>query len=170
MLPLAIYALTSSVALQQLPMPAQIALTLAIVVPLGPFVYRLVYQPIAKETTPLLIVSVAVHFAMVGFGLVMFGAKGSRTTPFSDAALALGHASVSMQSLWVTGAALYLYFEHTLLGKALRDGAQPCRRASRWHWRGPSWAAGLHRSPRRSARCRACLSDRWRRFITIRVF
>ncbi|AOK28330.1 MULTISPECIES: branched-chain amino acid ABC transporter permease [Burkholderia] len=130
LLPLAIYVLTASVASQQLPMPAQIALTLAIVVPLGPFVYRLVYQPIAEETTLLLlIVSVAVHFVMVGLGLVMFGAEGSRTTPFSDAAFALGHASVSMQSLWVIGAALaliaalYLYFERTLFGKALRATA-----------------------------------------------
>jgi branched-chain amino acid transport system permease protein len=35
-------------------------------------------------------VSVAVHFAMVGLGLVMFGAEGSRTNGFTDASLALG--------------------------------------------------------------------------------
>ncbi|AOJ08361.1 branched-chain amino acid ABC transporter permease [Burkholderia mayonis] len=127
LLPLAIYAVTRSVAAQPLPMIAQIALTLAIVVPLGPFIYRLVYQPIAEGTTLLLlIVSVAVHFALVGLGLVMFGAEGSRTTAFSDASFGLGSLSVSMQSVWVVGtalvliAALYLYFERTLSGKALR--------------------------------------------------
>ena len=67
LLPLAVFAITRSFAVQPLPMLAQIALTLAIVVPMGPFVYRLVYQPIAEGTTLLLlIVSVAVHFAMVG--------------------------------------------------------------------------------------------------------
>lgn len=89
LLPLAIYAVTRSVAAQPLPMIAQIALTLAIVVPLGPFIYRLAYQPIAEGTTLLLlIVSVAVHFALVGLGLVMFGAEGSRTAAFSDARIA----------------------------------------------------------------------------------
>ncbi|CAM8824128.1 Branched-chain amino acid ABC transporter permease [Burkholderia pseudomallei] len=127
LLPLAIYAVTRSAAAQPLPMIAQIALTLAIVVPLGPFIYRLAYQPIAEGTTLLLlIVSVAVHFALVGLGLVMFGAEGSRTTAFSDTSLALGSLSISMQSAWVVGtalvliAALYLYFERTLPGKALR--------------------------------------------------
>ncbi|ABC36713.1 branched-chain amino acid ABC transporter, permease protein [Burkholderia thailandensis E264] len=127
LLPLAIYAVTRSVAAQPLPMIAQIALTLAIVVPLGPFIYRLAYQPIAEGTTLLLlIVSVAVHFALVGLGLVMFGAEGSRTAAFSDASLALGSLSISTQSEWVVGtalaliAALYLYFERTLPGKALR--------------------------------------------------
>ncbi|KGS26932.1 branched-chain amino acid ABC transporter permease [Burkholderia pseudomallei] len=127
LLPLAIYAVTRSAAAQPLPMIAQIALTLAIVVPLGPFIYRLAYQPIAEGTTLLLlIVSVAVHFALVGLGLVMFGAEGSRTTAFSGTSLALGSLSISMQSAWVVGtalvliAALYLYFERTLPGKALR--------------------------------------------------
>ncbi len=127
LLPLAIYAVTRSAAAQPSPMIAQIALTLAIVVPLGPFIYRLAYQPIAEGSTLLLlIVSVAVHFALVGLGLVMFGAEGSRTTAFSDTSLALGSLSISMQSAWVVGtalvliAALYLYFERTLPGKALR--------------------------------------------------
>src|ERR1700712_3049556 len=39
--PIAVYALTQSVAAQPLPMLAQIALTLLIVIPMGPFVYRL---------------------------------------------------------------------------------------------------------------------------------
>ena len=60
---------------------------------MGPFVYRLAYEPIAEASTLLLlIVAVAVHFAMVGLGLVMFGAEGSRTTAFSDATFNARHA------------------------------------------------------------------------------
>jgi branched-chain amino acid transport system permease protein len=113
-----------------LPMLAQIALTLLIVIPLGPMLYRLAYQPLAEASTlVLLIVSVGVHFALVGLGLVMFGAEGSRTNPFSDARFDVGSLSVSGQSLWVVVvsgvliAALYFYFERTLQGKALRATA-----------------------------------------------
>ncbi|WP_336816068.1 branched-chain amino acid ABC transporter permease [Burkholderia gladioli] len=127
LLPLALFALAHAVAALALPMLAQIALTLAIVVPMGRFIYRLAYQPIAEASTlVLLIVSVAVHFAMVGLGLVMFGAEGSRTTPFSDAQLAIGAQSVSVQSVVVVItalvmiAALALYFGSTIAGKALR--------------------------------------------------
>ncbi|WP_186079232.1 branched-chain amino acid ABC transporter permease [Burkholderia gladioli] len=127
LLPLALFALAHAVAALALPMLAQIALTLAIVVPMGRFIYRLAYQPIAEASTlVLLIVSVAVHFAMVGLGLVMFGAEGSRTTPFSDAQLAIGAQSVSVQSVVVVItalvmiAALALYFGRTIAGKALR--------------------------------------------------
>ena len=50
-------------------MAAQIALALAIIVPLGPMVYRLAYQPLAEASVlMLLIVSVAVHVVMVGLG------------------------------------------------------------------------------------------------------
>lgn len=110
-----------------LPMLAQIALALLIVIPLGPMLYRLAYQPLAEASTLLLlIVSVAVHFAMVGLGLLMFGAEGSRTTAFSDASYVVGGLSISGQSLYVIGSAvalivvLYLYFDRTLNGKALR--------------------------------------------------
>jgi branched-chain amino acid transport system permease protein len=125
--PLAVYAVAQHVYAQPLPMLAQVALTLAIVVPMGPFIYRLCYEPIAEGTTLLLlIVSVAVHFMLVGLGLLMFGAEGSRTTPFTDASFTLGNLSVAGQSLCVVATAialiggLYVYFERTLSGKALR--------------------------------------------------
>ncbi|NIF79833.1 branched-chain amino acid ABC transporter permease [Paraburkholderia sp. Cy-641] len=125
--PIAVYALTRGLFMQPLPMIVQIALTLLIVIPMGPFVYRLAYEPIAEATTLLLlIVAVAVHFAMVGLGLVMFGAEGSRTNAFSDATFNVGSLSISGQSLWVIGTAvvligaLYLYFDRSISGKALR--------------------------------------------------
>ncbi|WP_423195350.1 MULTISPECIES: branched-chain amino acid ABC transporter permease [unclassified Cupriavidus] len=128
--PAAVHVVVQHYGAQPLPMLVQIALTLLVVIPLGPMLYRLAYQPLAEASTlVLLIVSVAVHFALVGLGLVMFGAEGSRTNAFSDARFDVGTLSVSGQSLWVIGvsalliAALYWYFERTIQGKALRATA-----------------------------------------------
>ncbi len=108
----------------------QIPLALALVVPLGPAVYRLAYQPLAGASVlVLLIVSVAVHVALVSLGLLFFGAEGSRTRAFSDAQLELGSVEVGAQSLWVVlfavalMAALHAFFERTSYGKALRASA-----------------------------------------------
>lgn len=106
------------------------ALTLAIVVPLGPAIYRVVFRPMADATVlVLLIASVGVHLALVGLGLVFFGPEGYRTTPFTTVSLTVGPTTLSGQSLWVlavTGAliaALWLFFERTFTGKALRATA-----------------------------------------------
>jgi branched-chain amino acid transport system permease protein len=107
-----------------------VLLTLALVVPLGPILYRVAYQPLAEASVLiLLIVSVGVHFAMTGLGLLFFGAEGSRTPAFVEGQFALGPMRVSGQSLFVVGASvilialLYLFFERTLYGKALRATA-----------------------------------------------
>jgi branched-subunit amino acid ABC-type transport system permease component len=69
-------------------MALQILLTLAILVPLGPMIYRIAYQPIAETSVlVLLIASVAVHLILTGLGLVFFGAEGARTAPFSEGSL-----------------------------------------------------------------------------------
>ncbi|WP_348982475.1 branched-chain amino acid ABC transporter permease [Azoarcus sp. TTM-91] len=128
--PVALVLLLGALPLATLPMPAQILLALAIVVPMGPLMYRLVYQPIAAAPVLiLLIVSVAVHVGMVGLGLLFFGAEGQRTPPFSDARFDLGSMPVSGQTIWVIVASLaliiilYQFFERTLYGKALRATA-----------------------------------------------
>ncbi len=128
--PLAIWALLSTGPAAAWPMPLQILLALAIVVPLGPMVYRLAYQPLAEASVLiLLIVSVAVHVVMVGLGLLVFGAEGSRTPAFSEGTIEMGVLSASVQSLWVVGCSLalivllYLLFERTIYGKALRATA-----------------------------------------------
>lgn len=128
--PLGVAALVSVLPLQSLPQLAQVALALAVVVPMGPQMYRLVYQPIASAPILiLLIVSVAAHLAMVGLGLLFFGAEGQRTPAFSDAALALGPLTVPGQTLFIVAVsvtlivALFQFFERTLYGKALRATA-----------------------------------------------
>jgi len=115
---------------QDWPIGLQAVLTLFIVVPLGPQLYRLAFQPIAEAPVLiLLIVSVALHLALVGLGLLFFGAEGSRTQAFSELSLDIGGLTITGQSLWVVGAsalliiALYVFFERSLYGKALRATA-----------------------------------------------
>ena len=128
--PLALYVLARHVALQELAMPLQIALALGIVVPMGPMIYRVAYQPLAHSSVlVLLIVSLGVHLAMVGLGLLMFGPEGSNTKPFTELQFTLGDSPVSGQSVIVLVtvaaliAAIYVFFERTLTGKALRATA-----------------------------------------------
>ncbi|MCD8504787.1 MAG: branched-chain amino acid ABC transporter permease [Burkholderiaceae bacterium] len=128
--PLVIAALLLWLPLAELPILLQVLLTLAVVVPIGPMMYQLAYQPIASAPVLiLLIVSVAVHIAMVGLGLLFFGAEGFRTQPFSDAFLELGPMLVSGQTIWVILTsivlivALYQFFDRTIYGKALRATA-----------------------------------------------
>ena len=103
---------------------------LLLVTPMGPLLYRLVYRPLADATVLiLLIVSVALHLAMMGLGLFFFGAEGSRTTPMSEARWDLGGLPVTGQSLVVIGTAIvlvvlmFLFFERSIIGKALRATA-----------------------------------------------
>ncbi|WP_300731084.1 branched-chain amino acid ABC transporter permease [Pseudomonas sp.] len=129
-LPLVLCGVASYVDLATLPAALQIIMTLAIVTPLGPLLYRLVYQRVAETSVLLLlIISVAVHIALVGISLQMFGAEGVRTHALADAVLMLGDLPVGVQSLLVIASALvligllYAFFGHTLYGKALRATA-----------------------------------------------
>jgi branched-chain amino acid transport system permease protein len=108
----------------------QMLVTLAIVTPFGPIVYRLAFQPLAgMSVLVLLIVAVAVHYFLTGLGLVFFGGEGLRSQPLSDASFHLGKLNITAQSLWVVGASialivlLWLLFERSLYGKALRATA-----------------------------------------------
>lgn len=108
----------------------QAVATLLVITPLGPLIYRLAYRPLADATVlTLLIVSVALHGAMVGLGLLFFGAEGSRTPPFSQARFDWGGMSISGQSIVVVAVALalvvamFLFFERSIIGKALRATA-----------------------------------------------
>ena len=54
-----------------------VILSLIIVAPLGPYLYRIAYQPMAEASVlTLLIASVGAHFALLGLGLVFFGPEG----------------------------------------------------------------------------------------------
>ncbi len=115
---------------QNLPLLVQAALTLALVTPFGNLIYRIAYESLADASVlVLLIVSVGVHFALVGLGLLFFGAEGFRNPSFWDQRFSAGALAVSGQSVIIFIAsialivALYLFFERSLTGKALRATA-----------------------------------------------
>jgi branched-chain amino acid transport system permease protein len=108
----------------------QMLVTLAIVTPFGPMMYRIAFQPLAgMSVLALLIVAVAVHYFLTGLGLVFFGGEGLRSQPLSDLSFRLGTLNITAQSLWVISASvtmivlLWLLFERSLYGKALRATA-----------------------------------------------
>lgn len=128
--PVAISAVVVWAAPLKLPLLAQAVLTLALVTPIGPLVYRLAYEKLADATVlVLLIVSVGVHFALVGMGLFFFGAEGFRNPSFWDERFTLGAVTLSGQTLIIFATtavliiALWLFFERSLRGKALRATA-----------------------------------------------
>jgi branched-chain amino acid transport system permease protein len=105
-------------------------LTLAIVTPMAPYLYRLAFQPLAEASVlVLLIASIGAHLALLGLGLVLFGPEGYRAAGFSDERYDLGPLTIPGQALWIVGVtlalmlALYLFFDRTLAGKALRATA-----------------------------------------------
>ncbi len=128
--PVAISLVALWAAPRGLPLLAQAALTLALVTPFGALIYRLAYESLADASVlVLLIVSVGVHFALVGLGLYFFGAEGFRNPSFWDQRFALGPLGVTGQTLIIFCASLALivllrlYFDRTLYGKALRATA-----------------------------------------------
>ncbi|MEY4884248.1 MAG: hypothetical protein RIS34_2102 [Pseudomonadota bacterium] len=130
LIPVAIALVTIWAAPQQFSLLVQAGLSVCIVTSFGPLVYRLAYQSLADATSlVLLIVSVGVHFALTGLGLLFFGAEGFRNPPFWDARFRLGAINLTGQTIIIalTSAALivllWLFFERTLYGKALRATA-----------------------------------------------
>jgi branched-subunit amino acid ABC-type transport system permease component len=115
---------------QSLPTAAQIALTLALVVPIAPLLNRIAFRPIADASVlTLLMVAVALHFAVAGLGLLFFGPEGFRTRPLTDGVYEFGGLVVTGQALLIIAACvvfsllLFLFFGHTLPGRALRATA-----------------------------------------------
>jgi branched-chain amino acid transport system ATP-binding protein len=130
LLPALIAALTLWFAPLKLGLFAEILLALAIVTPMGPYLYRVAFSPLTNATVlVLLIASVGVHLLLTGLGLIFFGAEGSRTTALSDASFSLGPLFVTGQAIAILGTAFaliggfFLFFDKTLLGKALRATA-----------------------------------------------
>jgi ABC-type branched-subunit amino acid transport system ATPase component/branched-subunit amino acid ABC-type transport system permease component len=130
LLPLAIAALTLWIAPLKPGLLAEMLLSLAIVTPMGPYLYRVAFQPLSNATVlVLLIASVGIHLLMTGLGLIFFGAEGSRTSALSDASFSLGPVLVTGQVIAILAMALaligsfYLFFDRTLLGKALKASA-----------------------------------------------
>ena len=130
LLPVVMAAITWWAASHKLALWLQVLIVLGLVVPLGPILYRVAYRPLAGASVLVLfIVSMAAHYVLSGLGLVFFGSEGLRAQPFSEAKFQLGVLTVTAQSVWVVFAslaimvALWLLFDRTLYGKALRATA-----------------------------------------------
>jgi branched-chain amino acid transport system permease protein len=111
----------------ELAIPLQALLTLALVVPMGPMLYRSAFRSLANSSVlVLLFVAVAVHYALMGLGLIFFGPEGMRTAPFVAGRFDVGFTRVSWHLVLVLAVAavlmlaLWLFFERTIWGKALR--------------------------------------------------
>lgn len=128
--PSAIVGLTLGLAPLKLGVLAQAALTVLIIAPMGPYLYRIAFQPLAEASVlVLLIAAVGAHWSMTGLSLVFFGPEGLRGSALSTASITVGPLPVSGQSLVVYAAfiglmiALYLFFGRTVIGKALKATA-----------------------------------------------
>lgn len=130
LLPLLPVAATVFLIQFDLPAAVRIALTIALVLPIGPLLYRVVFQPLASSSgLVLLMAAVALHFALAGLALLYFGPEGMRSAPYFEGVVDLGVLVVPAQTIVILGAAigfsllLYVFFERTILGKALRATA-----------------------------------------------
>lgn len=134
--PIAIWLGVQNLAPMDLPVWVDICLTLMIVVPMGPFIYRLAFEPMRNASIlALLITSVGVHLVMLGLGLLFFGAEGYRSTPIWSGTISLGPLIIQGQSallvvctLIILGL-LWCFFSRTLAGKALQAAAVSARGA-----------------------------------------
>jgi len=130
LVPAVVIGLTVLLAPRRAGVVVEALLSVAIVTPMAPYLYRVAFQPLAEASVlVLLIASVGVHLALNGLGLVFFGPEGFRAQGFSDARYAVGNLVVPGQALWIVGltllvmAGLGLFFDRTLAGKALRATA-----------------------------------------------
>jgi branched-subunit amino acid ABC-type transport system permease component len=127
--PLALTGITLVLAPRQMP-AISILLALAIVTPMGPLIWRFAFRPIADASVlALLILAMALHFVLIGLGLVFFGPEEGSAPTLTDASFEFGILNVSGQSLavLVCCAALVLglrwFFGATMHGKVLRAAA-----------------------------------------------
>jgi branched-chain amino acid transport system permease protein len=127
--PVAATVATVFLAPKQAPM-ISILLALAIVTPMGPLIWRFAFGPIANASVlALLILAMAVHFVLIGLGLVVFGPEEAGAPALTDAIFDLGIVTVSGQSVAVLLCCVALvlglrwFFGATFHGKVLRAAA-----------------------------------------------
>lgn len=126
-LPALLAALTLALAPMKLGGAVDILLAVALIVPMGPMLYRVAFAPLAHASVlVLLIAAFGVHFSLMGLGLVFFGPEGIATKPLLMQAFSAGDFPITGQSVAVVATTTLLligfalFFERTLIGKALR--------------------------------------------------
>ena len=108
-------------------MPLQMLAALLLVAAMGPLVYQLTVEPNpGASIVVLLTCSVGVTLILQPLGLLLWGTESLTVNPISDARVSLGPADLAVQSLLILSAAmvmtlaLFVFFRHSLYGKALR--------------------------------------------------
>ena len=122
-------ALTAiSLAARGLPLPLAAALAVVVTALIGGGLQRFALHPARNASIlSLIIITLGIGIALRGAALVIWGTQPYGLRPFTAGPpLRFLGAVVRLQSLWVVGTAvlmlvgLYLFFEFTLLGKAVR--------------------------------------------------
>ena len=114
-----------------LPHAVQIVLAILLVLPIAPLLDRIAFRPASDASVlVLLIIALALHFALSGLGLMFFGAEGFRIRPVVDGIYILGGGvivSAQVLLMVITAALLsllfFLFFERSMSGRALRATA-----------------------------------------------
>lgn len=108
----------------------RVLVSLALVLPIGPLLYRVAFRPIADAPVlVLLIVAVVLHFTLSGLALMVFGPEGMRPRLLVGGMVEVGGLVFTGQTLLMLGSSaamsllLWVFFGRTLAGKALRATA-----------------------------------------------
>lgn len=130
---------------QVLPMLLQVVLTVALIVPFGPLIYRIVFRPIADASVlVLLMAAVALHFVLSGLALQAFGAEGFRTKAYATGTTHI-LGIVVPASLLVIVAAVFAFILGLYYSLIEPSSARHCAQPLSMRW-----ARGLSASGRRS--------------------
>jgi branched-chain amino acid transport system permease protein len=107
--PAVIAALAWWLASLRLGITPQALLAIAIVAPMGPYLYRVAFQPLSEASVlVLLIAAVGAHFSLTGLCLLFFGPEGMRASPLLPSGFTTGPIPVSGQSIAIYVAAVGL--------------------------------------------------------------
>lgn len=120
--------LTGTLITRGVPLWAALGIAVVAAALLGGGVHRVAILPARRATAlVLLIITIAVHLALKGILLLLWGTEPYGLPPFSAGPpVRILTAFLNRQSLWVVGItalvllALYLFFTRTMLGKSLR--------------------------------------------------
>ncbi len=111
-----------------LPLPAGAAIAVAVVTLIGGLIERLTIHP-ARRASPvtLIIITIGVDIAVRGIALLVWGTDPYAIPAFTPGPpLRVGGAIITRQGVWILGTTvvvlvgLYLFFEHSYVGKTLR--------------------------------------------------
>lgn len=111
-----------------LPLPVSFLLAVAGTTLAGGAMERLTIHPARRASVlTLIIITIGVDIGLRGVALLAWGTDPYPLPPFTAGPpVTLGGAIITRQALWIIGAtaatlaAVYLFFEHTFLGKAVR--------------------------------------------------